>query len=111
MLAFDTDGVAVRTARENVNLNGVSASIELFEGTLSNVGPSKWDVVVVNILAPIIDGLLREGLMAYLATEGRLILSGIIDVQVDDLEKTIFEAGGEIIRRKATNDWIALVAK
>lgn len=111
VLAFDTDGVAVRTARENVNLNDVSDSIELFEGTLSNVAPSKWDVVVVNILAPIIDGLLREGLMAYLTTDGRLILSGIIDVQVDDLEKTIIEAGGDIIQRCATNDWVALVAK
>ena len=111
VLAFDTDGIAVRTARENVCLNGVSASTELFQGTLQNVGPSKWDVVVVNILAPIIDSLLRTGLLDYIAPEGRLVLSGIIEDQVDDLADTISGAGGEIIKRITTNDWVALVVK
>jgi ribosomal protein L11 methyltransferase len=110
VLAFDTDGVAVRTARENAHLNDVSNSIDLFQGTLPNIRPSEWDVIVVNILAPVIDGLLREGLFGYLAAEGKLILSGIIEDQVDDLQKTISEAGGEVIQRSAVKDWVALVA-
>jgi ribosomal protein L11 methyltransferase len=111
VLAFDSDGVAVRTARDNVRLNYVSESIELFQGTLKNVGPSTWDVVAVNILAPIINSLLRAGLLDYLAPGGRLILSGIIDDQVDELKDTISGVGGEIIRKIVTKDWVALVVK
>jgi ribosomal protein L11 methyltransferase len=110
-LALDTDRIAVRTARENVKINDVSESIELVHGSLDAVAPSEWDVVVVNILAPVIIRLLQGNLLSYLSMSGRVILSGIIDEQVEDVQKALVEAGGEATRRLVTKDWVALVAK
>lgn len=111
VLALDTDRIAVRTARENVKINRVSEHIELFQGSLDSLAPSNWDIVVVNILAPVIVGLIQRDLLAYLAPSGRVIMSGIIDEQVDSVQNALAIAGGEVARRLITRDWVALVAK
>ncbi|MEW5989221.1 MAG: 50S ribosomal protein L11 methyltransferase, partial [Chloroflexota bacterium] len=54
ILAVDTDSLAVRTAMENATVNGVLGSITVRQGTLADVLEKRWDVVVVNILAPVI---------------------------------------------------------
>lgn len=111
VLALDKDRIAVRTARENVRINLVSEYIELLQGSLDSLGPSKWDIVVVNILAPVIIGLIQEGLLSYLSTKGRVIMSGIIDEQVESVQNALGDAGGEVTRKITTRDWVALVAK
>jgi ribosomal protein L11 methyltransferase len=111
VLGLDTDRIAVRTARENVKINRVSEQIEVFEGSLDSLGPSKWDIVVVNILAPVIVGLIKKDLLSYLSTSSRVIMSGIIDEQVDSVHDALAEAGGEVIGRLTTRDWVALIAK
>jgi len=111
VLAFDTDGVAVRTARENVRINQCSQRIQLFHGSLASIGPSKWDVIVVNILAPVITTLIQDELLSYLSPQGKIILSGIIDSQVEGVERALTGNGGEIIEMRVTRDWVALVAK
>lgn len=111
VLALDKDRIAVRTALENVRINLVSEYIELLQGSLDSLGPSKWDIVVVNILAPVIIGLIQEGLLSYLSTKGRVIMSGIIDEQVESVQNALGDAGGEVTRKITTRDWVALVAK
>ncbi len=111
VLALDTDRIAVRTARENVKNNHVLEHIELFQGSLDSLGPSKWDIVVVNILAPVIVGLIQGDLLSYLSTTGRVIMSGIIDEQVNGVQNALAKAGGEVTRKLTTRDWVALVAK
>lgn len=111
VLALDTDGIAIRTAGENISNNPGCEVIELLHGTLSSVGPSKWDIVVVNILAPVIINLIQEGLLSFISPEGRIIMSGIIDEQVDAVDGALSGAGGEIIGRVVTRDWVTLIAK
>ncbi|NHZ72354.1 MAG: 50S ribosomal protein L11 methyltransferase, partial [Aquificales bacterium] len=77
LLAFDTDGLAVKATAENTKKNGVAEQISLFQGTLDQVEEKGWDVVVVNILAPVIIKLIQQdGLLSYMGENGRLILSG-----------------------------------
>lgn len=111
VLALDTDRIAVRTARENAKNNHVLEHVELFQGSLDSLGPSKWDIVVVNILAPVIVGLIQGDLLSYLSTTGRVIMSGIIDEQVNGVQNALAKAGGEVTRKLTTRDWVALVAK
>jgi ribosomal protein L11 methyltransferase len=111
VLALDSDGIAIRTAGENISNNPGCESIELLHGTLSSVGPSKWDIVVVNILAPVIINLIQEGLLSFISPGGRIVMSGIIDEQVAAVDEALTGVGGEIVGRVVTRDWVTLIAK
>ncbi|PID84687.1 MAG: 50S ribosomal protein L11 methyltransferase [Chloroflexi bacterium] len=112
LLAFDTDPLAVKAAQENTERNGVTEQISLFEGRLEQVAEKGWDVVVVNILAPVIINLLaRDGLMSYAGENGRLILSGIIEEQGDGVETAVVEAGGCVMEKLQVRDWVSYVVK
>lgn len=105
----DTDNLAIKTAVANAHQNDIH-SFNAWQGSLSSVHDRAWDVVVVNILAPVISALLRDdGLMTYVTPNGRLILSGIIDEQADDIETAVAQAGGYILQRLTVRDWIAFV--
>ena len=110
--AVDTDELAVKATTDNARLNGVSHLLSIWQGDLSTVSERGWDVVVVNILAPVIVDLLRHGfLLDYLGTDGRLILSGIIDVQAPEVETALVAAGGRVIDRLVQRDWVTVIAR
>lgn len=110
LLAFDTDALAVKATEENTIKNNVAEQITLFEGTLDQVDEKGWDVVVVNILAPVIIKLIQEyDLMSYAAENGRLILSGIIEEQGADVETAVAEAGGCVIEKLQVRDWVSYI--
>jgi ribosomal protein L11 methyltransferase len=108
--AVDTDQVAVETAMANVRQNEVQNSIVVAEGSLNDVSDKEWDLVVVNILAPVIASMLRhDRLLDYLAPGGRLILSGIIDEQREVVAGAVADAGGTMDQIMSIRDWLALV--
>ena len=110
LLAFDTDALAVKATEENTIKNNVAEQISLFEGTLDQVDEKGWDVVVVNILAPVIIKLFQQfDLMAYTAGNGRLILSGIIEEQGAGVETAVAEAGGCVVEKLQIRDWVSYV--
>jgi ribosomal protein L11 methyltransferase len=112
LLGIDSDELAVKTALANVIQNGESQRIAIEHGTLETVDRSEWDIVVVNILAPVIIDLMQNhDLLDYLACDGHLILSGIINQQAGDVRAAIANAGGEISQRSQMGDWISFVVK
>jgi len=113
--AFDTDALAVRATLDNAAQNGVAERLRVWRGELDSVraeaGPGPWDIVVANILAPVIIGLLGEqGLLDTVAPDGQLILSGIIDEQGPDVEAALAAAGGQVRRIITAGDWVTYVA-
>ncbi len=113
--AFDTDALAVRATLDNAAQNGGVERLRVWRGELDSVraeaGPGPWDIVVANILAPVIIGLLGErGLLEYVAPDGHLILSGIIDEQGPDVEAALSAAGGQVRRVITAGDWVTYVA-
>lgn len=113
--AFDTDELAVRATIDNATQNGVRPSIHVWRGELDSVrhetSRETWDVVVANILAPVIIQLLSEkGLLSYLAADGRLVLSGIIVEQGPDVEAALASAGGRVLDTIVSGDWITFIA-
>lgn len=112
VVGVDTDELAVRTAVANATQNQVDDQFKVWKGDLSSVTERQWDVVLVNILAPVIIGLLREGqLMAYVAESGWLVLSGIIDSQAADVEEAVISAGGNVVERIMVRDWVTLLVQ
>lgn len=111
VVGVDTDPEAVKAATENALLNDVAVAMEVRAGGLERVPENGWQIVVVNILAPVIISMLRDGpLMAYVARQGRLVLSGIIDQQLEGVEAALVDAGAEVIDRLLVRDWVAVIA-
>jgi ribosomal protein L11 methyltransferase len=110
VLAVDVDPIAVEAAQENVAANGTAGPVQVVEGSLERA-QGAYDIVLVNILAKVIVGLLEEGLAEALAPGGWVIASGIIDDQEDEV-RAAFEARGiAIVERLSERDWVALLGR
>lgn len=116
VLGVDTDDQAVRAAGENVQQNDVADRVDIARGSLDGVRDRNWDLVVVNILAPVIVDMLRAadpkpGLLDYVNPDGRLLLSGIIDAQESTVRQALDDVGAAIVETLRVRDWVALVAQ
>jgi ribosomal protein L11 methyltransferase len=104
--ACDTDAEAIEIARENARLNNVAERINFRVGTVEEVGPSA-DVVCANLTADVIAPLL-PALVG--ATCGHLILSGILDSQVETILARLLELGINEPSEIATDgEWVAII--
>jgi ribosomal protein L11 methyltransferase len=111
VVGVDTDRLAIQAATDNSAQNGVADRVAIHQGSLADVGPGQWDVVVVNILAPVIIALLHQGgLLERVKPGGWLILSGIIDEQAAEVVAALELASGELRQRLVVRDWVTLVA-
>jgi len=112
VVAVDTDELAVKTAVANASQNLVAGQITVQQGTLTTVRQQSWDVVVVNILAAVIISMFKQdGLLEYIGESGHLILSGIIDEQVEEVVTAVHQAGGHVQQTFAIRDWTALIVR
>lgn len=104
--ACDTDAEAVEIARENARLNEVGDRIEFRIGSLESVTPSA-DFVCANLTADVISSLLPALIGASC---GRLVLSGILDTQLDAIVDQLQESGacGNLVMMQ-DGEWLALV--
>jgi ribosomal protein L11 methyltransferase len=103
--ARDTDADAVNIARENARLNGVSIAFEV--GTIDESSTASADCVCANLsldtILPLLPSLLG-------ASCGRLILSGLLDSQIEPVVTRLRELGisgpSEITEE---GEWVCLV--
>jgi ribosomal protein L11 methyltransferase len=89
VVASDVDPEALRVARENAESNGVA--LEVTGADVHQIeGP--FDLVVANILANTLVEL-AASLTAQVAPGGRLLLSGILGSQEDEVGRPFLDAG------------------
>lgn len=105
VVGTDVDPQAIATSRANADANGVAATFVLPDG-LGAAAPAPFDVVVANILAnplvllaPALAGRVREG--------GRIVLSGILAAQTDEVVAT-YVRWFNIAVWQQDEDWVAL---
>lgn len=111
VLALDIDEVAVESARNNCDINGVSELVTVRRGSLSDLRPfQQWDLILANILAPVILAMLASGAAKHLRPGGAIVLSGIIEDQALEVEEALTCAGLFLVDRLQIKDWVALVA-
>jgi ribosomal protein L11 methyltransferase len=82
--SVEIDPLAIDNARENAGLNGVAGKIRLEERL--DPAPGSYGVVVANILKPVLLEF-ADPLVSRLAPSGALILSGLIERDVDEVAK------------------------
>jgi ribosomal protein L11 methyltransferase len=110
ILAIDIDPLAVEVARENLQINGIAERVEILEGQPADFAAQPFDFVVANLTAEVINALM-EDLLACLKPQGLMILSGILTVLREDVEKAAAKAGLKIVERGEAGEWAMLVAQ
>ncbi len=104
----DIDALSVKIAGENAALNGVENDFELIHGDLAARVRGRFSVITANIVADIIIRLLPDT-ERLLEDGGVIIVSGIIDTRLPDVEKECARLG--LVFRELLTDkgWCAAV--
>ena len=108
-VGVDIDEMAVKTAKENAALNGVSDKIEIIHGNLTDKVSGTYNVVAANIVADAII-LLSEDIKNFMSDDAVYLMSGIIDSRADDVKAAIADSF-DIIEEYTENGWFCFVAK
>lgn len=106
---YDLDPVAIKSAKTNVELNGVEAVVSISENDLLDGVDIQADIIVANLLAPLIAELMKD-VPKVLKTGGMFIASGIIKNQLESVKQKIVAEGLIIEEILLENDWVAIVA-
>ena len=107
-VGVDIDETAVKTARENAQLNNVSDKFEVLCGNLTDKVQGKYNVIAANIVADAIIALTND-VGEFMYDDSVYIMSGIIDVRSAQVEKAVSERF-RIIHKFEENGWVCLVA-
>jgi ribosomal protein L11 methyltransferase len=115
-LGVDIDPEAIRASNDNAAINGVTGQLELGIGSVLEIKAGKFGIqtaqlVLANILAPVLVQLLKQGLGELLMPEGWLILSGILQEQSAEVEAALEVNGYHLVRKSQMGDWVALAAQ
>lgn len=106
--AVDLDKLAVDVSCENFALNNLENRIEVEEASLLTKETKKYDVIVANILAHIIE-LMLEDAYKLLEDGGYFITSGIIKDKKDELLEKMLEQGFKLVEETSDNEWYSFV--
>ncbi|SDN49439.1 ribosomal protein L11 methyltransferase [Lutimaribacter pacificus] len=111
VLASDIDAVAVEVAEANVTANGLEGRVRCIEATgfdnpeLQAAAP--FDLVFANILkGPLI--ALAPDVAAYTRTDGKVILSGILNTQADEVIAVYARHGINLAQREEIGEWTTI---
>ena len=106
--AVDLDKLAVDVSRENFALNSLENRIAVEEASLLTKETKKYNVIVANILAHIIE-LMLDDAYKLLEDGGYYITSGIIKDKKDELLEKMLERGFKLIEETSDNEWYSFV--
>lgn len=109
-LCIDNDEWCLLNGVENVKANALESKIEVRQCELKDASETEFDLVVANInkhiLIDIVD-LIRD----KIKKTGRLILSGLLDIDETDIVGLYASKGFKLVKKSALDEWIALVFK
>lgn len=106
VVGIDNDPEAIEVAAENVNLNELTGKIRVLCASPGDLAGS-FDVVISNIQAlPLMR--MSETLISKTANGGRLVLSGILAEQGEEVRAEFREKGAEPTGSRAAGEWVLL---
>ena len=110
-LGLEIELNAVKVAEENCVLNGVDEAITVLNETLPNNRYSEedFDLALANISAKVIIEL-AEHLTRGLRTGGKLILSGVLESDLEDVRDVLYRLGVVFHEVITDGDWTAVLA-
>ena len=102
--ACDTDETAIAIARENAQLNGIE-QINFWAGSIDDSTASA-DLVCANLTAAVITSMM-PALVGV--TCGKLILSGILETQIEMVQASLHESGIDEFEIAQDGEWVSLI--
>lgn len=108
-VGVDIDETAVRTAKENAEINGVADKFTAICGSFTDKVQGKYDIVLANIVADAIM-FLSEGVRDFMKDDAVYIMSGIIDTRADEVKASV-SRHFEIIEEHLDNGWACFAGK
>lgn len=105
-VGVDIDALAVKTAQENGEVNGMKEpEYTILQGNLTDKVKGKFDVVVANIVADVIIMFCKD--VANFMKDGAVfITSGIIDTREQDVIDAFAKYGFTIKARHTNGGWV-----
>lgn len=108
-IGVDIDALAVKTAIENAELNGVSSRFTGICGNLTDKVDGTFNLLAANIVADVVI-LLSQDAPKFMRENSVYIISGIIDTREQDVLEALSKRF-TILERKEEKGWVALAAK
>ncbi len=109
-IGFDIDPWAADNAPENAALNGCSDRLEIRIGDIDVVPETGFDLVLANIQRHIILPMMDD-LDHRLASEGTLMLAGILTTEADQIRDALSARGMIVVREASEKEWWACAAR
>ena len=114
----DLDPCAIDATHENMEVNHIAKDkYEVMIGNIiddkavqDQVGYGKYDIVVANILAPVLV-MLTPVIVDQLKTGGIYITSGIIDDKEETVVEAVKKAGLEVLEVTYQGEWVSVTAR
>jgi ribosomal protein L11 methyltransferase len=110
VLAIDSDSDALAAAAENLDLNGLTSTVELRHAELATDANSlsdRFEVVLANLTGGLLIRHVRT-LLALAASDGILIVSGLEAVEADDVREAFAVEGWDQDLRLDEGGWTGL---
>ena len=107
---LDNDPHAVRTARENARLNGITArAVRFARADLVNwrTDGQTWPVVTANLFSELLIRLMPEVIAPAVARDGDLVLSGVLATQADEVVAAMRRSKLTLVTTKCRGRWRA----
>ncbi|MCG0277562.1 MAG: 50S ribosomal protein L11 methyltransferase [Thermanaeromonas sp.] len=110
VIAVDSDPVAVRVAKENLERNRVQSTVRVEEGDLLSGFTKRADMIIANIVASVLLKLLPQA-AKILKPGGYVILGGILASHQAEILEALKNHGFRLIKQDSQSDWVTLAAK
>ncbi|MCH5160222.1 MAG: 50S ribosomal protein L11 methyltransferase [Clostridiales bacterium] len=103
----DIDPQATAIAKHNAEINGLAKKCSIKTGSLTEKTTDKFDVVFANLTADILQ-LLREEITKVVKRGTLLVLSGILDIKLDEVLQA-YRDSFEVLSTREKGEWRALL--
>ena len=118
VVGTDLDADCMTSTRDNMQVNHLDLSLGAFyvgnliddEELQEKVGTEEYEIVVANILAPVIIAM-APVIPARLKQGGYFITSGIIDFKENEVKEAIEAAGLTVVEINHQGEWVNITAQ
>ena len=118
VVGTDLDADCMTSTRDNIQVNHLDLSLGTFyvgnliddEELQEKVGTEEYEIVVANILAPVIIAM-APVIPARLKQGGYFITSGIIDFKENEVKEAIEAAGLTVVEINHQGEWVNITAQ
>ncbi|RPI13804.1 MAG: 50S ribosomal protein L11 methyltransferase [Ignavibacteriae bacterium] len=108
-IAIDNDIDSIFSAEENTANNNAADNITLYKANISDIKEKDFDIIIANIDRTVITENMMH-LKDKLKRGGKLIITGILHEENDELTKAIKDSGFKLIETREKAEWLAYYA-